>query len=156
MNVIVYPYDWVISEEVSKLHGITHARAEEEGVGLTAALDTFATLASMADRFVAHNIEFDEKVIRRAARYIAALRGTEPRDIFGTKELRCTMKAATPVCKLLGHRSAHDKDYKYASLTEAHMHFFGETFDGAHDAMIDVRAMIKVYGKLCEHYGMAP
>ena len=40
--------------------------------------------------------------------------------------------------------------YKRPSLTETYRHFFGRDFDGAHDAMADVRACRDVYFALLD------
>lgn len=58
----------------------------------------------------------------------------------------CTMKAMTPVCKLHGNYG----DFKWPKLQEAHKHAFGVEFDGAHDALADVRACARVYRWLME------
>lgn len=158
INVTVYPYDWTIPDEAAKIHGITQEIAEEKGIGLTDALKAFGGLAYAADRFVAHNIEYDAFVMRREQRYVASILGdtSPPLDFFGSKELRCSMKAATKVVRILHADPKHPEDFKYPSLTECHQHFFGEAFDGAHDAMADIRATMRVYKALCDHYGMAP
>lgn len=45
------------------------------------------------------------------------------------------------ICKLPGQYG----DWKWPKLTEAYQHAFGKTFDGAHDALADVRACKDVY-----------
>jgi DNA polymerase III epsilon subunit-like protein len=54
------------------------------------------------------------------------------------------MKATTSICKLPGKYG----DYKWPKLQESHLHFFGKEFEGAHDAMADVRACAAVYWAL--------
>lgn len=51
------------------------------------------------------------------------------------------MKAMTPICKLPG---TYD-DFKWPRLSEAYRFAFNEDFSGAHDAMADVRACLRIY-----------
>lgn len=151
VSCIVYPTYWKIPEEAAKIHGIPQDKAEQFGLSLPTALEVFLEFADMADRFVAHNIEFDVAIMRRA---LARLKkDSKP---FEGKELRCTMRAAKPLLKLPNRNPYIQDAYKFPKLEEVHNHFFGEGIDGAHDALVDVRATIRVYGKLCEHYGMTP
>ena len=82
---------------------------------------------------VAHNLDFDYFILSGETE--RCLMRLPDRDEF------CTMKAMTPVCKLPG---SYD-DFKWPKLQEAHKHAFGAEFDGAHDALADVRACMKVY-----------
>ena len=53
------------------------------------------------------------------------------------------MMAAKDYCKLPNQYGYND--YKWPTLSEAHQHFFGCEFDGAHEAMGDVAATAKIY-----------
>lgn len=161
MNVLIYPFDWTISEEVSVIHGITHEMAVERGIGLSQALDVLDGVFKLADTVVAHNMEFDSNILKRAVKYVqsrGSLCGLHIIDKLssGNNEARCTMRAATPLVGILHKRPKHNRDFKYASLSETYQYFFNEGFDGAHNAINDVRACAKVYAKLCEHYKMEP
>lgn len=60
----------------------------------------------------------------------------------------CTATLATPLCKLPPTpkmRAAGRNHYKTANLGEAFKHFTGRDLDGAHNAMVDVRACMDVY-----------
>lgn len=123
-----------IPQEASAIHGITNVYAKEYGVPLFYALQVFWHLAKHADTFVAHNIEFD----------LFVLTGESIRMItdFVSRGTFCTMKAMTPICKLPGK---YEGDYKWPRLTEAYRHAFNKDFDGAHDALADVRACKEIY-----------
>lgn len=151
LDKIVYPTYWTIPEGAAKVHGISQEKAEADGLALPDVVSVFAALAGLADRFVGHNTEFDVVVVKRA---LARLKRDD--DLFGRKEVRCTMKAAKPVLKLPNRNPYIRDEFKFPKLLEVHQHFFGEGFDGAHDALVDVRATIRVYSALCSHYGMDP
>lgn len=142
MDVIVKPDGWTIPTEAAGIHGITTEIATEKGRPLAEVIGHFVKLARMADLFVAHNIDFDRLVIQTACYRLKAPIDRLPRhvDPFGGKNAYCTMKSATPICRLLGPYG-----FKWPTLTEAYRHFFDREFDGAHDAMADVRACRDIY-----------
>lgn len=138
LNLIVKPDGWTIPEEASNIHGITTTIANSCGVDLSSALSCFRGLFKLANVYVAHNLEFDALIV--ASNFMRLT------DCVGMgSDIRergfCTMHAMTPICKLPGRYG----DYKWPSLQEAYQHAFGEMFDGAHDAMADVRACARLY-----------
>ena len=133
-NVIIKPDGFVISPEVAAIHGIKHEYAEKHGIPERQALEIFKTFAEMSATLVAHNIRFDGIVLGRA-NHIHGLSYKVPQPY-------CTMNAATNVCKLPG---GFGGNYKWPTLQEAHQILLGESFDGAHDAMADVKACARVY-----------
>lgn len=134
LSTIIRPDGFEIPAEASKIHGITTERARDVGIPLLPALDVFRFFCLTTNRHVAHNIDFDRLVLNCEFH-----RGGMP--LMGHEKIFCTMKAMTPICKLTG---AYD-DWKWPKLIEAHNHAFGVGFDGAHDALADVRACAKVY-----------
>lgn len=128
-----------IPEVCSNIHGITDELSARHGVRSDVADNMLAILASQADLIVAHNIQFD----------LAIVEGRWPvsRAILKMKEQFCTMLKSTDIVGLSG---THAGGNKWPKMTEAYQHFFGEVFDGAHDAMADVRACRDVYFKLTE------
>lgn len=164
LNCIIFPTRWEIPVEAANVHGISQEKAKKYGIALPTALTGFLDLAGLADRFVAHNIEFDQIIMRRAP---ARIRETATGDRlvkllglgddpFDGKECRCTMKAAKPILKLPNRNPGINDAYKFPKLEECIRHFFNEGIENAHDALADVRATIRLYRALCDHYGMAP
>lgn len=122
------------------IHGITTARAKLEGVPLEAVLKVFNKLCKHSKLLVAHNISFDVKVMHSA--YSRAKRPSE----FGKLVQYCTMQSSTDLLKLPGRYG-----YKWPKLDEAYRVLVDpEGFEGAHDAMEDVKACRAVYYKLKE------
>ncbi|PCH85674.1 MAG: hypothetical protein COB88_09540, partial [Flavobacteriales bacterium] len=52
-----------IPQDVINIHGITNEKCEKEGRELTEVLNEFAQDVSGCQRFVAHNVSFDKKII---------------------------------------------------------------------------------------------
>jgi len=134
---VVRPDGFTIPRDAARIHGITTELALERGVDLGTVLDEFGARVTESSGLVAHNVSFDERVV--GAEYLRAGR----LNPIETKERLCTMKASTNLCALPGPYG-----YKWPTLTELHMHLFGEPFDGAHGALADVRACARCYKKL--------
>lgn len=135
-NFIIYPNNFNIPKEAAAVHGIDTEHANQYGFDSKHTMTTLYHMMLKADIIIAHNIKFDNAIINNEF-YIHGLPMPD-------KRLYCTMLAATAVCKLPGRGGS----YKWPTLQEAHLHFFGESFDGAHDAMADVKACARVYWEL--------
>ncbi len=131
---LIQPVGFSISPGAMARHGITTAHARAHGVPLEPALKKFMTALADAAIVVAHNVDFDVKVLS-AEFFRAGLA-----DPFIGKTLRCTMKESTAFCKLPGGRG-----YKWPTLLELHQTLFGESFGGAHDAASDCQACLRCY-----------
>lgn len=131
-----------IPDRASDVHGITNDRAVQFGVSAEFALSSFIHLYQRADIVCAHNIKFDRGVMEAAiARHYGKVMPLR-------KTLFCTMEAASPVVNLPPTErmlAAGFTKPKPPKLEECIRHFFNEELDGAHDAMVDVRACRRVY-----------
>ena len=137
INLIIQT-DRHIEEGAFRTHGISKDVAEQFGVSPINAIYVFRDMLASADTVVAHNIAFDRKVTKAAV-----FRVEIPEIPWDMLRQRDTMLAATPICKLPGKRG-----FKWPTLNEAHLHFFSTPVDGAHDALVDVRACMAVYDEL--------
>lgn len=120
----------------SEVHGVSDAMVEAAGFDHKIAVPLFNQMLRKADRLVAHNMQFDLLMARAMFTRIAASHDT----LLGVPKV-CTMLSAKPVLKLPGKYG----DYKWPSLDEAYRHLVdADGFEGAHDAMVDVRAAAAV------------
>ena len=136
-DFIIKPENFKIPIDASRVHGISTERAINEGENLEKVLITFNELVGQADYIVAHNISFDEKILG------AELLRKSIRSDFEKKRKLCTMQASTSYCKLPGPYG-----YKWPKLSELHIKLFGEDFDEAHDASVDINATEKCFWEL--------
>lgn len=146
LSLIVTP-EKPVDEKAAEVHGITPELIAQFGVSRRYAVAAFDGLLRNADVSVAHNFAFDQRVMEHA--YVMAAVTTRPHnDSF------CTMHATTNICKLPhpNGRAGH----KWPKLIEAYSILVDPAgFDGAHDALVDVRADIALYFKLRE-MGITP
>ena len=138
-DFIIKPEGFKIPLSAVAVHGITHERAIAEGVPLGQVLIQFSEAINKATFMVAHNINFDAKVV--GAEFI---RNDIPNRLFQTPHL-CTMKSSTNYCQIPGPYG-----FKWPSLSELFAKLFGTDFEEAHDATEDVQACAKCFFKLKE------
>ena len=134
------PWPWEMSAETEAVHGISRERIASEGVPTTEVMEKFLKLVSRADTLVCHNTQFDAKLIRTALHrcgYVESL------EMMMNKDFYCTMKRSTKFCNIPGKRGP-----KWPKLIELHRILFNEDFEGAHSAIVDVRATARCYFEL--------
>lgn len=146
MNVIIRPDGWTIPEQVAAIHGISTERALAEGIPEVDAVIKFHVLAGRAALRVAHNISFDDRIMR-----IAMVRAGLAREVIERLEAgpsACTLKLADAIMKLPPTEkmlAAGFTKSKPPNLAEAVRYFLNEPHDKAHDAMADVIACRRIY-----------
>jgi DNA polymerase-3 subunit epsilon len=130
-------------DAAAQVHGISQQLIEEAGVTRRVAMVAFHNLVKASEMTVAHNWDFDSKVVARGY----ALENSDF-DYFLKLPSFCTMKVGTDVCRLPGKIAGK---FKWPTLQEAYKLLVDPSgFDGAHDAMMDVDACLQVYLKLRE------
>ncbi|MCU0679804.1 MAG: 3'-5' exonuclease [Planctomycetes bacterium] len=137
-NYIIKPNGFVIPEEVAKIHRISTERALKEGIPLEEALFDFSFHLDNAQLLIAHNINFDEKIV--GAEF---LRTGLKNNLASIKKF-CTMQESVNFCRIPTPRGY----FKWPNLTELHQQLFGEDFNDAHDAAYDVNACARCFFEL--------
>lgn len=127
---VVKPEGFRIPQEMGRIHRITQALAEKEGIPLREVMEEFRGLSQETEVMVGHNVEFDLTMVER-----------EGYGRLVDKMISCTMTRMIPICKLPGLYG----DYKYPSLQEAYNRAFGRGIVGAHDALVDVQATKELF-----------
>ena len=131
-----------IPEKAAAVHGITTEKARKFGVSPITALLLFSFLSNNAELAVAHNAKFDKAVMDTA--FARQFDGENTFDL----PTFCTMEAAAPIVNLPPTDrmlAAGINKPKAPKLEECIEHFFGEELEGAHDAMVDLEACLRVF-----------
>jgi DNA polymerase III alpha subunit (gram-positive type) len=136
-SYIIKPEGFTIPKEASLIHGITNARAIKEGCDLIDVLCKFEALVEQADFLIAHNIDFDEKIMGSELLRIGNM------NCFENKNKFCTMKASTNYCAI-----SSQYGYKWPKLEELHYKLFETNFDKAHDAQVDIQITAKCFWEM--------
>lgn len=136
---IVRPDGFVISPEVSKIHGVTQEKALTEGASLLTVLDTFTDWVAACDTIVGHNLNFDLSIVG------AELVRTNMVDPFVGKAQYDTMLKSVDFCKMPG---GFGGKYKWPKLKELYKVLFNEELAQTHTALDDIRQTAKCYFEL--------
>ena len=134
-DYIVKPEGFVIPEEATKIHRISHQQALAEGRDLKEVLTEFAEHLARAEALIGHNIDFDDKIIGSEF-----YRNQIPNELAQAKKI-CTMKASADICRISNGRGG----YKWPNLAELHRYLFNRDFAEAHNAMVDVLACARCF-----------
>lgn len=118
-------------------NGFSTEGSQEYGIPIADAMEPFIEYYNMSKALIAHNIAFDYKVLG------AELMRAKMKSSGALIPKVCTMMASVDFCKIPGKYG-----YKWPKLEEVYYKLFRENFDGAHDAMADVKACARVFFEL--------
>ena len=146
VNSMVQPDGWTMPEEVGKINGLTDEVLHRLGIPAPALLPVCIALMFKADLRVAHNVDFDSKVIAAALwRHIVKEDSEdvahETVKVWLALPSYCTMQESKNIVKALNKRG----QIKYPKLTEAYKFFFDRELDRAHSANADAVAALEIY-----------
>jgi DNA polymerase III subunit epsilon len=137
INTLVRPEGFIIPADAAAIHGISTDKALRDGRDLFTVLSEFQEMAAEATVLVAHNMNYDEKIL--GAEFLR--KGFQ--NIVASKRRLCTMQSSTHYCNIPGKYGP-----KWPSLEELHFKLFREGFDDAHDAMVDISITAKCFWEL--------
>lgn len=140
-TALIKPDGWSMEAEAESVHGISENRCARHGIPILAALTVLQGFSANSRIIVAHNNEFDRKLVMSELSKLGS-------DGMWWKRkapaMACTMELSTPVCKIVG-----DFGYKWPSLQESYNHFYpDQDYETKHDADSDIDATVMVYKAL--------
>ncbi|CAM3863561.1 DNA polymerase III subunit alpha [Sphingobacterium prati] len=139
-DFLIKPDGFDIPYDSEKIHGISTALAEEQGVPLQVALEKFNTALNKAKFVVGQNIGFDLNIMGcEFYRY-----GVDSKMANMPVLDTCT-EVTAELLKIPGGRGGR---YKLPNLTELHSYLFGVPFAEAHNATADVEATTRCFLEL--------
>ena len=147
---IIKPVDYEIPEEVVALHGITTEIAKAKGENFQDVILYFLGDCQNAEKIVAHNIYFDTStvkanILRYGANEVVYNQGVVP-AMDKSKRVDTMMKTI----KFVNAKYADGRGGKWPKLEELYFKLFQETFP-AHNALEDVKALVRCLDPLVEH-----
>ncbi|MCT1526397.1 DNA polymerase III subunit alpha [Sphingobacterium hotanense] len=139
-DYLIKPDGFNIPYDSEKIHGISTALAEEEGIPLTDVLLKFNEALAKAKFVVGQNIGFDINVMGCEFHRYSVDSPMASMPILDT----CT-EVTAELLKLPGGRGGR---FKLPNLTELHSYLFGVPFAEAHNATADVEATTRCFFEL--------
>lgn len=130
-HYLIRPDGWVMpTEEFWVTNGFSQEKSMAQGIPITEALKDFMTAKMEADVLIAHNINFDHRIVW--AEFVRA--GIPPRS--GMIKF-CTMMKSPKFCQIPNKGRG---GYKWPTLGELYQTLFKKEIRDAHDAMGDVKS----------------
>ena len=113
-HIYVEPEGWTMAPEMEAVNGLTQDFLAEHGQPLAAVLALYTDAIKAGYIVVAHNAQYDTKVMRGELRRLGLP------DLFEMTPNICTMRAATQICAI---PKKNGKGVKFPKLEEAYRHF---------------------------------
>ena len=155
--IIRVPDFITISEEVSRIHGITNDISLSKGVNIVDVLNEFFADLSIVDYIVGHNVSFDLNMIRAELnRLIVNANNDEELSEFQThlttinasKNIYCTMKESISLCAIETKDKFGRSYNKFPKLIELYQKLFSITPNNLHNSLNDVIVCLRCFMKL--------
>jgi len=146
---------------VQDLTGITKDMCQTQGRDILYVLEQFYEAYMFCDGLVAHNMDFDEKMIMveiernrpilmEKAPHCFMTFNTMYEKVHGIERF-CTMRKGTDMCNILVESKLPGRppSKKWPKLNELYAKLFdGEQVDGLHNSMVDVLVCLRCYLKM--------
>lgn len=139
VGLLIKPEGFVISPEMTAIHGVSQERALKYGVSIETGMLLFSQFASCCDILIGHNLKFDKFLIDCELQRLVDFE-----KVFDNKSEFCTMLSTTGILNLTQKNGRP----KWPKLSECYGYFFNEILVDAHDALTDVRACARIYKHL--------
>lgn len=139
-NFLIKPDGWEIPAEKFWIdNGFSTERSLRDGVPIGTALYSFVLNLQNCPFLISHNMDFDYNVLGAELLRENMVSENKPTRI-------CTKEVSTEYCAIPfeGRRQypgMGQQRFKWPKLSELHKKLFGKDFEGAHDALADVRAL---------------
>ncbi|MGF1560277.1 MAG: DNA polymerase III subunit alpha [Flavobacteriaceae bacterium] len=139
-DYLVRPDGFNIPFDAEKIHGISTALAEKEGLPLVEVLAKFNAAMARTKFIVGQNVGFDLNIMGAEFHRMGIENPLQDLPVLDT----CTEETAL-LCQIPGGRGGK---FKLPTLTELHQYLFGEPFGEAHNATADVEATSRCFLEL--------
>jgi len=139
-DYLIRPDDFNIPYDSEKIHGISTALAQAEGVPLMTVLEAFNSALAKAQFVVGQNVGFDLNIMG-----CEFYRMQVETPLNGLPVLDTCTEITASLCQLPGGRGGK---FKLPTLTELHQYLFDTPFAEAHNATADVEATTRCFLEL--------
>ena len=155
--IIKVPNSLIISEDASKIHGITNEISLSKGVNIAGVLDEFFHDFGNVDHIVGHNISFDINMIKvelnRLLLNVSNINnGSNYQEylnlLIDSKDIYCTMKESIALCAI-ETKDKFGRNYnKFPKLIELYQKLFQISPNNLHNSLNDVIVCLRCFMKL--------
>ena len=142
-----------IPEKVVEMTGITKEICNTHGIDIFDALDAFLEACSKSNILIAHNMQFDNKMVEiELERNNLSFIFTNKINYFTQIKKICTMSIGKPLCNIMTAGNFRKPFLKNPKLVELHQFLFGTIPENLHDASVDTIVCLRCYIKMVDGY----
>lgn len=162
--IIKVPQEIIISEESSKIHGITNEISSKKGILVTEALTEFFYYLRSVDCIVGHNISFDINMIKVELLRLIYNNTIKPEEIKLCKydlhyisnynNIYCTLQESIDLCNIKAIDKFGKEYLKYPRLIELHQKLFDSSPNNLHNSFNDILVTLRCFMKLKHNYDL--
>ena len=155
--IIKVPDSLIISEDASKIHGITNEISLSKGVNIAGVLDEFFNDFDTVDHIVGHNVSFDINMIKvELNRLLLDVSNVNKISeyqeylnlLIDSKDIYCTMKESIALCAI-ETKDKFGRNYnKFPKLIELYQKLFQISPNNLHNSLNDVIVCLRCFMKL--------
>lgn len=159
--IIKLPEKIKISDESSKIHGITNEISTSSGLDIKSVLNDLFKLLRKSDLIVGHNVSFDLNMLRIELLRIIYYHNDYliEKDVVDKfkndlhylnnyKNIYCTLQKSIQLCNIQAISKAGKPYLKYPKLVELHQKLFNCTPNNLHNSYNDILVTLRCYAKL--------
>jgi DNA polymerase III epsilon subunit-like protein len=156
--VIKVPESILISEESSKIHGITNEISSKKGILVDEVLNEFFYYLKDVDWIIGHNVSFDINMIKVELlriiynkKLITQQLNTYKYDlhfITNYKNICCTLQDSIQFCNIQAIDKFGRPYLKYPKLVELHKKLFDSSPNNLHNSFNDILVTLRCFMKL--------
>jgi len=156
--IIKVPENVMISEESTKIHGITNEISSKQGIAITEVLNEFFYYLRSVDSLVGHNITFDLNMVKIELLRIIYNKLTSQEQIKhykydlhyinNYKNVHCTLQDSIELCNIKAIDKFGKEYLKYPKLIELHQKLFNCSPNNLHNSFIDILVTLRCFMKL--------
>lgn len=156
--IIKVPESILISEESTKIHGITNEMCASKGILIEKVLNEFFYYLRGVDSIIGHNISFDINMIKtELLRIIYNQKLTyeqlnmykyDLHYITNYKNVCCTLQDSIKLCNIQAINKFGKPYLKYPKLIELHQKLFDSSPNNLHNSFNDILVTLRCFMKL--------
>ena len=139
-DYLIQPEGFDVPYDAERIHGISTALAQKEGIPLQEVLEKFNVALTKTKFVVGQNVGFDINIMGAELYRLGVANTLQEPPVLDT----CTEITAS-LCQIPGGRGGK---YKLPTLTELHQFLFDQPFAEAHNATADVEATTRCFFEL--------
>ena len=159
-TIVKVKEDIIISEESTKIHGITNDISKRNGSHIVLILKNFFDNFRNSDLLVGHNISFDINMVKvELLRLIYECNLNISEDeiksykydlhfLTNYKNIFCTLQGSVELCNIKSINKFGKEYIKFPKLLELHQKLFESTPNNLHNSFNDILVTLRCYMKL--------